>query len=137
VHNVKASNWPTHEIQNDSTNKPRNLEQELDEEQTRNKSYVHKCGTYVNWFQQDLWPPIMATIKKYHASRTDALHFLKIVYRKPGCPSPYEKLGRTNLSYDWFTNKRKIKTKYVHVIELSTRVEIRKQNLPILEIIQY
>jgi hypothetical protein len=64
----------------------------------------------------------MATIKKYHASRIDALHFLKIVCKKLGCLSPYEKLGRTNLSYDWFTCKRKIITKYVHVTKLGTQV---------------
>jgi hypothetical protein len=75
----------------------------------------------------------MATIKKYHTSRIDALHFLEFFNRKPRCPSPYEKLGRTNLSYDWFTNKRKIKTNYVHVTKLGTQVEIRKQNLPVLE----
>ncbi len=39
---------------------------------------------------------------------------------------------KTNL-YDWFTNKGKIKVKYVHVIELDTRIETKKQNLPILE----
>ncbi len=106
VHNVELSNWPTQEIQNDSISKPKDLDQKSNEEQTKNKSHVHKHRTYVNWFQQNLWPPIMATIKKYHANRTNALHFLKIVYRKLRCPNPYEKLGKTNLNYDWFTNKK-------------------------------
>jgi hypothetical protein len=75
----------------------------------------------------------MATIKKYHASRINALHFLKIAYRKLRCSNPYKKLGRTNLIYDWFIDKRKIKIKYVHVNKLGTQVETRKQNLPILE----
>jgi hypothetical protein len=79
----------------------------------------------------------MATINKYHASRTNAFHFLKIVYKKLRCPNPYKKLGRTNLNYDRFTDKRKIKTKYVHVNKLGTQVETRKHNLPILEVIQY
>jgi hypothetical protein len=35
--------------------------QKSDEEQRKaDKSHVHKCGTYVNYFQQDLWPPIIA-----------------------------------------------------------------------------
>jgi hypothetical protein len=41
----------------------------------------------------------MAIIKKYHGNKIDAFHFLKIAYNKLGCPSPYEKLGRSNL-YD-------------------------------------
>jgi len=74
----------------------------------------------------------VVTIKKYHGNKIDALHLLKIVYKKPRYPSPYEKLGWTNLD-DWFTNKRKIKAKYVHVAELSIQVETKKQNLPIFE----
>jgi hypothetical protein len=58
---------------------------------------------------------------------------LKIAYRKLRCSNPYKKLGRTNLIYDWFIDKRKIKIKYVHVNKLGTQVETRKQNLPILE----
>jgi len=50
----------------------------------------------------------------YHGNITNTLHFLKIVYKKDDVPSPYEKLGRTNL-YEWFTDKGEIKTKYVHV----------------------
>jgi hypothetical protein len=53
-------------------------------------------------------------------------------FLKHDVSSPYEKLGRTNL-YDWFTDKGKIKAKYVHVVELGTQVETRKQNLPMLE----
>ncbi len=45
MHNAKASNRPTQEIQNDFTSKPRDLEQKLNEEQTRNKSHLHKGGT--------------------------------------------------------------------------------------------
>jgi len=66
--------------------------------------------TYINWFQQDLWPPIMVAIKKYHGNKIDAFHFLRIVYKKPRCLSPYEKLGKYSL-YDWFTYK----AKYAHL----------------------
>jgi hypothetical protein len=55
--------------------------------------------TYIKWFQQDLWPPIMVAIKNYHGNRIDALHFLEIAYKRVGCSSPYEKLGRSSL-YD-------------------------------------
>jgi hypothetical protein len=42
------------------------------------------------------------------------------------------KTWKTNL-YDWFTNKGKIKAKFVHVTELDTQIETKKKNLPILE----
>jgi hypothetical protein len=29
---------------------------------------VSKRGKYTNWFQSDLWPPIMVAIKKYHGN---------------------------------------------------------------------
>jgi hypothetical protein len=41
----------------------------------------------------------MATIKKYDGNKIDALHFLRIAYKKSRCPSPYKKLGRHSL-YD-------------------------------------
>jgi hypothetical protein len=34
----------------------------------------------------------MATLNKYHGNRTNTIHFLKIVYKKLGCLSPYQKL---------------------------------------------
>jgi hypothetical protein len=74
----------------------------------------------------------MAAIKKYHGNITNTLHFLKIIYKKHDVPSPYEKLGRTNL-YEWFTDKGEIKTKYVHVVNIGTQVETWKQILPMLE----
>jgi hypothetical protein len=64
----------------------------------------------------------MAIIKKYHGNTIDAFHLLKNAYKKLGCFSPYEKLGRSNL-YDWFTNRGKIKA---HLVELGTQVQIKK-----------
>ncbi len=81
--------------------------------------------TYIKWFQQDLWPPIMVAIKKYHGNKSNALHFLKIAYKKLGCSSPYEKLGRSNL-YDWFINRKEVKAIYAHLAKLSTRVQTMK-----------
>jgi len=40
VHSVETSSWPAQEIQSDFIRKLR--------DQTRNKSHVHKHGTYVN-----------------------------------------------------------------------------------------
>jgi hypothetical protein len=42
---------------------------------------------------------------------------LKIASKTLGCPGPYEKLGKTSLSY-WFAYKVKVKAKYVHIVEL-------------------
>jgi hypothetical protein len=75
--------------------------------------------TYIKWFQQDLWPPIMVAIKKYHGNKTNALHFLKIASKKLGYYNPYEKLGRSNL-YDWSIDRKKVKAKYAHLAKLST-----------------
>jgi hypothetical protein len=47
VHSAKMSSWPAQEIQSDSPSKTRD-QQESNEKQTRNKSHVHKHGTYVN-----------------------------------------------------------------------------------------
>ncbi len=57
---------------------------------------------------------------------------MKIAYKKPRCPSLYEKLGTSNL-YDWFVDRGKVKAKYAHLVELSTQVQTKKQNLPIVE----
>jgi hypothetical protein len=38
---------------------------------------------------------------------------------KNGCLNPYEKLGKSSL-YDWFTDRREVKAKYAHLIELNT-----------------
>jgi hypothetical protein len=75
---------------------------------------------------------IVVAIKKYHGNKTNALHFLGIVYKKPWCLNPYEKLGRSSL-YDWFTNRREVKAKYAYLVELSTRIQMRKWNLQVLE----
>jgi hypothetical protein len=63
--------------------------------------------------------------KKCHGNITEALYFLKIAYKKLGCFSPYEKLGRSNL-YDWFTNRKEVKAKYAHQAKLGTRIQTRK-----------
>jgi YesN/AraC family two-component response regulator len=89
------------------------IKQESYEEQAKERSHVHKRTTYINWFQQDSRPPIMAAIKKYHGNKIDALHFLKIAYKKLGCFSPYKKLGRSSL-YGWFTDRGEVKAKYAH-----------------------
>ncbi len=75
--------------------------------------------TYIKWFQQELWPPIMVAIKKCHGNKTNALHFLKIAYKELGYYSPYEKLGRSNL-YDWSIDRKKVKAKYAHLVKLGT-----------------
>jgi hypothetical protein len=49
----------------------------------------------------DLWPPIMAIVKKYD-NNSQALHFLKIAYKKHGVSSLCEKLRGASL-WDWFT----------------------------------
>jgi hypothetical protein len=54
--------------------------------------------------------------QKYHGNEINAFHFLKIIYKKPRCPSPYEKLGRYSL-YDWFINRGEVKSKYAHIIK--------------------
>jgi len=74
----------------------------------------------------------MAAIKKYHGNIINTFHFLKIVYKKHDVPNPYGKLGRTNL-YEWFIDKGKIKTKYVHVAKIGTQVETWKQILPMFQ----
>jgi hypothetical protein len=43
----------------------------------------------------------MAIVKK-HGNNSQALHFLKIAYRKLRVPSPCEKLVKASL-WDWFT----------------------------------
>jgi hypothetical protein len=54
----------------------------------------------------------MAIVKKL-VNNSQALHFLKIAYRKPKFPSPYEKLGRASL-WDWFTPHNDLKLNYIH-----------------------
>jgi len=56
---------------------------------TRTRGQQKIKGEFINWFVLDLWPPIMAIVKK-HVN-------LKIAYKKPKVPSPYEKLGRASL----------------------------------------
>jgi hypothetical protein len=56
----------------------------------------------------------MAAIKKYHGNKIDALHLLRIAYKKLRCFSLYKKLGRSNL-YGWFTDRGKVKAKYAHL----------------------
>jgi hypothetical protein len=51
---------------------------------------------YTNWFQPNLWPPIMDVIKKY-SNDSLALHFFKTTHKKCGIPSPYEKLRKASL----------------------------------------
>ncbi len=48
---------------------------------------------------------------------------MKIAYKKPRCPIPYEKNLKTNF-YEWFTKRGEVKTKDAHVIELGTWVQI-------------
>jgi hypothetical protein len=61
----------------------------------------------------------MVTTMKYHSNQIKAFHFLKIAYKKPRCPIPYEKNLKTNF-YEWFTKRGEVKTKDAHVIELGT-----------------
>jgi hypothetical protein len=74
----------------------------------------------------------MVVIKKVHGNKTNALHFLKIAYKKLGCFNPCEKLGRFNL-YDWFIDRKEVEAEYAHLAKLGTRVQTRKYNLLILE----
>jgi hypothetical protein len=52
------------------------IKQELDEKQTRERWYVHKCKTYINWFQQNFVATHHGNNQKYHGNKTNALHFL-------------------------------------------------------------
>jgi len=54
------------------------IKQELDEEQAREGSHVHKYKTYINWFQQDFVATHHGNNQKYHGNKTNALHFLRI-----------------------------------------------------------
>jgi hypothetical protein len=61
-----------------------------------------KRSAYTNLFAPQIWPLILATVKK-HGDLISAFHYLKTFHRKPGkiC-APYEKLSRGSL-YEWFT----------------------------------
>ena len=55
------------------------------------------------WFTKNLFPPIQDAIKRH--GRTQAtIHYLEIAFKTTRGPSPYKKLGRSNL-YDWFDKK--------------------------------
>jgi len=56
---------------------------------------------------------------KYYSNHTKAFHFLKIAYKKLGCPILYKKNLKTNF-YEWFNIWGEVKTKDTHVIELGT-----------------
>ncbi len=75
---------------------------------------VNKQGKYNNWFQPYLWPPIMATIKKYHGNRSKDFHFFQNTYRNPRCPNVYETSRKYNF-YEWFTSTKKLKPNYINV----------------------
>ncbi len=75
-------------------------------------------GECTNWFQPNLWPPILDVIKKY-GNNSQALHFLKTTHKKHGIPSPYEKLQKASL-WDWLTPNRDFKPIYIHVTKLGT-----------------
>lgn len=67
-------------------------------------------GTYMNWYQLDLWPPIHAAVKQ-HKNLGAALHYIQVTHRKLGVSeSPYDKLSRGSL-YKWFTTKSELKEK--------------------------
>jgi hypothetical protein len=43
------------------------------------------------------------------------VHFLKIMFKRPDMPSPYEKLSRACLK-EWFTTSGELKPNYKHVV---------------------
>ncbi len=53
-------------------------------------SMGHMSTNFNKIFGHQLWQQS----RKYHGNKTNALHFLKIAYRKSKCPSPCEKLGK-------------------------------------------
>jgi hypothetical protein len=74
----------------------------------------------------------MVAIKKYNGNQFEALHFVLTTYKKPRCPSVYERLSRSNL-YDWFTNTGELKSTYSHVIKMGFPFQCKKLHLLILE----
>jgi hypothetical protein len=57
---------------------------------------------YTNWFAPNLWPLILATMKK-HGDLIDVFHYLKTFHKKPvEISGSYEKLSKRSL-YEWFT----------------------------------
>jgi len=54
----------------------------------------------------------------------NALSFLKLAYRSPRVPSPYEQLSRGSL-WTWFMPKEKLRDNYLH----ATRNIRKKLNL--------
>lgn len=93
---------------------------------------VSKRGKYTNWFQSDLWPPIMVAIKKYHGNWFKALHFFQTAYKKLGCLNVYETLSRFNIC-EWFINIKNLKSNYNHATEMGSTFQCKKHNLPVLE----
>jgi hypothetical protein len=54
----------------------------------------------------------MTNVKK-HDNNSQAMHFLKIAYKKLKVTSPYEKLGRASL-WDWCKPHGDLKPNYIH-----------------------
>ncbi len=63
-----------------------------------------------------------------HGNQFEALHFLLIALKKPGCPSVYKTLNRSNI-YEWFTNTRELKSNYSYVAKLGLHLFILEEYL--------
>ncbi len=60
------------------------------------------------------------------------LHFLKIMFKRPNMPSPYEKLSRACL-WEWYTTSGGLKPNYKHVMQVGTTVKSNKKSMCALE----
>ena len=78
---------------------PSTIKQEEEQHDTMRKKSQHlqkKRHSYNMWFTKDLFPPIQEAIKRYGKTQP-AIHYLKIVFRTPGGPSPYKKTKKIKL----------------------------------------
>lgn len=90
-----------------------------------------KRHSYNQWFTKELFPPIQDAVKRY-GQNTAAVNYLKLAFKTPGGPSPYEQLSRSNL-WDWFDTRGNLKPNYMEAAKLGHLPKRQNQNLPILE----
>ena len=57
---------------------------------------------------------------------------MKLAFKTPHVPSPYEKLGRASL-WNWFDDKGNLRPNFKEALELGYHVKHQKQNLHVLE----
>jgi len=106
-------------------------EKEDDEEHKGGNQHKRKRGPYNKWFTKEFFPPIERAVKRF-GRNTDVVNYLKLAFKTPHAPSPYEKLSRASL-WNWFDDKGDLRPNFKEASDLGHHVKHQKQNFHVLE----